>query len=80
MTTRINTRVIILNKGDLFGIISIAVAGEETIVATLDPKKDAPSVSTFNSEAQAAQSAAEARDLSLQGGWRIVYQGPPLRG
>lgn len=73
-------RVVILTKDDMLGVLSLGSDGQETRVTSTDPRRPMPSVRVHEHRDAAVAEFNQALADTLERGWVIAYDGPPLFG
>lgn len=79
-TSETKRRVVVFEKGDLLGCMSVADNGQTALVRSYDSRcgiKDAQAVLPSGAAAQFV--AAELR-TTVERGWRVIYDGEPNFG
>lgn len=90
MSDKLTTYLTILSKNTMFSFLGLMRAQELVdtdgrtepfmAVVKLDPREGQPIMKHFKTSSEAARSYEEAVNTSIERGWSIIYQGPPLRG
>ena len=72
-------RTIVMAKRDMLALIGMVKTDEEASITTIDPRREQPLVKTYEPWLVREEFKKVLR-LSLQNGWQVVYDGPPLWG
>ncbi len=73
-------RTAVMIKDDLLGIIGLAVSEEYSQVGRFDPRTGEPHTSSWDDHRQARRGFRNMLRASLNNGWDVIYDGPPLFG
>lgn len=72
-------RTALMTKNDMFAIVSMAITDEGASITTVDPRREAPLVKTYEPWLATGEYRKVLR-LSVRNGWRVIYDGQPLWG
>ena len=74
------SRTVLLIKTNTLGLFSLAIFPNESRLVTIDTRLEEPAIRIYR-EAKTAQTVfKEQLEITLQNGWTIAYDGPPLHG
>lgn len=78
--SELSIRTAIMVKGELLGVIGLAVAPEFAQVARFDPRTGEPHTSRWDDHRKARRGFVNMLRSSCENGWDVIYDGPPLAG
>ena len=75
------TRTVLLTKNEMVALLSLKTIDDAGgIIVRLDPREEKPSWQNYESASDALRWFKRSINTSRKNGWRIVYDGAPLRG
>ena len=78
--SEIHRRAVLLVKDEMLAIIALTRTPRGSTVASRDPRCLVPSVHSFSDPRRARSIFLRTVRSSLRHGWRVFYDGPPLKG
>jgi hypothetical protein len=76
----VETRTAILTKNNMIAMLCLKTAHQGGAICRIDPREDRPSVQFYDDPEKAHEWYAKSLRTSRNNGWRIAYDGLPLRG
>jgi hypothetical protein len=76
----VETRTAILSKNNMIALLCLKTAGQGGAICRIDPREDRPAVQLYDDPAKALEWYTKSLRTSCQNGWKIAYDGFPLRG
>lgn len=80
MSLDVETQTAILSKNDMIALLCIKTAEKGGAICRIDPREDKPSVQLYDDPDNAMKWYNKSLRTSLNNGWRVVYNGLPLKG
>lgn len=78
--TDIRVRTAVLSKNEMIALLCLKTASQGGVICRVDPREPAPAVQPYDDPGEAEHKFSEFLRTSLGNGWRIVYDGLPLKG
>ncbi len=78
--TNLEIRTAILSKNNMIALLCVKTANQGGAICRVDPREDRPSVQLYDDPEKAVAWFTKSLNTSRKNGWRIVYDGLPLRG
>ena len=76
----VNMRTAVLSKNNMIALMCLKTAGKGGAICRVDPREERPSVLIYDDPAKALEWFTKSLRTSKENGWKIVYDGLPLRG
>jgi hypothetical protein len=76
----VETRTAILSKNNMIALLCLKTAGQGGAICRIDPREDRPAVQLYDDPAKALEWYTKSLRTSCKNGWKIAYDGFPLRG
>lgn len=76
----VETRTAILTKNNMIALLCLKTAGQGGAICRIDPREDRPAVQIYDDPEKAIEWYNKSLRTSHQNGWKIAYDGLPLRG
>jgi len=76
----VETRTAILTKNNMIAMLCLKTANEGGAICRIDPREDRPAVQLYDDPEKAIEWYTKSLKTSRANGWRIAYDGLPLRG
>ncbi len=76
----VQTKTAILAKNNMFALLCVKTATEGGAICRVDPRERQPSVQLYDDPQKAIEWFTKSLRTSLNNGWRLVYNGLPMRG
>lgn len=75
------TRTVLLSKNEMLAMLSLkTIEDAGGVIVRLDPREENPAWQKYASATDALQWFRRSLATSRKNGWRVVYDGAPLRG
>lgn len=78
--TEVETRTALLSKDDMFALLCLKTADQGGAICRVDPREANPAVQLYDDPEKALDWYTKSLKTSKKNGWRIVYDGLPLKG
>jgi hypothetical protein len=76
----VNMRTAVLSKNNMIALMCLKTAGKGGAICRVDPREERPSVQLYDDPSKALEWFVKSLRTSKENGWKIVYDGLPLRG
>ncbi|MBX7172838.1 MAG: hypothetical protein K1X72_17845 [Pyrinomonadaceae bacterium] len=76
----IETRTAILSKNNMIALLCLKTAGQGGAICRIDPREDRPAVQLYDDAEKALEWFTKSLNTSRKNGWKIAYDGLPLKG
>lgn len=76
----IETRTAVLSKNNMIALLCLKTAGQGGAICRIDPREDRPAVQLYDDPQKALEWYTKSLKTSRKNGWKIAYDGFPLRG
>ena len=76
----VNVRTAILQKNNMLALLCVKTATQGGAICRVDPREANPAVQLYDDPEKALEWFTKSLKTSSQNGWKIVYDGLPLRG
>ena len=76
----VETRTAILTKNNMIAMLCLKTAGQGGAICRVDPREERPAVQLYDNAEKALEWYTKSLHTSRKNGWRIAYDGLPLRG
>jgi hypothetical protein len=74
------TRTAILTKNNMFALLCLKTASQGGAICRVDPRERQPAVQLYDDPEKAHEWFTKSLRTSCKNGWKIVYDGLPLKG
>jgi hypothetical protein len=75
-----NIRTVVLAKKDMVALLGVRTTDEGGLICRVDPRDEKPSVQIYDDPASALDWFRRSLRTSKNNGWKVVYDGLPLKG
>lgn len=76
----VSLRTAIMQKGEMTALLCIKTAPLGAAICRVDPREPLPAVQIYDDPSAAVEWFAKSLRTSKVNGWKVVYDGLPLRG
>lgn len=76
----VNMRTAVLSKNNMVALMCLKTMGKGGAICRVDPREERPSVQLYDDPSKALEWFVKSLRTSKENGWRVVYDGLPLRG
>ena len=73
-------RTVVLTKNDMIALLGLKHTTRGSMIVRVDPRQSLPIAKAYEDTDEAAHWFRRSLTTSLDNGWHVVYDGPPLVG